>query len=128
MVFTLNADVAAVLAAAFEQRGPPPAPPAGDVASRRVGLDAMLEYFNNQAQPVASKVISDHSVITPDGVSMLSLQYRLAPVHPIPLRLRTPTPDWSGSPTTPPSSASTPAASRSWATAPAAGSPPASPS
>ncbi len=57
MTFTLNAEVAAVLAAAIEQNGPPPAPPAGDVASRRAALGAMLEYFNNQAQPVASEAV-----------------------------------------------------------------------
>ena len=51
MTFTLDAQVGAVLAAAFEQNGPPPAPPAGDVASRRLALDAMLRYFNNEAQP-----------------------------------------------------------------------------
>jgi acetyl esterase/lipase len=133
MTFTLNAEVAAVLAAATGQNGPPPAPPAGDVAGRRAALDPMLEYFNNQAQPIAGKVdISDHSVIAPDGaillarwyrqpssdsraavlylhgggmivgsvpifdgpvsryvartgVSMLSLQYRLAPEHPHPV-------------------------------------------
>jgi acetyl esterase/lipase len=78
MTFTLNAEVAAVLAAATERSGPPPAPPVGDVASRRVALDAMLEYFNNQAQPVASKVgISDHSVIAPDGATLLARWYRL---------------------------------------------------
>ncbi len=56
--------MAAVLASAIEQNGPPPAPPVGDVASRRVALGAMLEHFKNQAQPVASKVdISDHSVV-----------------------------------------------------------------
>lgn len=48
MAFTLNPEVAAVLAAAIEQNGPPPAPPVGDVASRRIALDAMLNYFNNQ--------------------------------------------------------------------------------
>ena len=48
MTFTLNPEVAAVLAAAIEQNGPPPAPPVGDVASRRIALDAMLNYFNNQ--------------------------------------------------------------------------------
>ena len=53
MTFTLNAEVAAVLAAAIEQNGPPPTAPVGDVASRRVALDAMLGYFNNQAQPPA---------------------------------------------------------------------------
>lgn len=41
MTFTLDAQVAAVLAAAFERNGPPPAPPAGDVAGRRVALDAI---------------------------------------------------------------------------------------
>jgi acetyl esterase/lipase len=77
MTFTLNAEVAAVLAAAIEQNGPLSAPPAGDVASRRVALDAMLEYFNNQAQPIASKVdISDHSIIAPDGATLLARWYR----------------------------------------------------
>ena len=77
MTFTLDAQVAAVLAAAFERSGPPPAPPVGDVASRRVALDAMLRYFNNEAQPVADKVdISDHSVVTPDGATLLARWYR----------------------------------------------------
>jgi acetyl esterase/lipase len=77
MTFTLDAQVAAVLATALERSGPPPAPPVGDVASRRFALDAMLGYFNNQAQPVASKVdISDHSVATPDGATLLARWYR----------------------------------------------------
>jgi hypothetical protein len=77
MTFTLDAQVAAVLAAAVEQNGPPPAPPVGDVAGRRVALDAMLDYFNNHAQPVAGKVdISDHRVVTPDGAALLARWYR----------------------------------------------------
>ena len=77
MTLTLDAQVAAVLAAAIERSGPPPAPPVGDVASRRVALEAMLGYFNNEAQPVASKVdISDHSVVTPDGAMLLARWYR----------------------------------------------------
>jgi acetyl esterase/lipase len=77
MTFTLNAEVAAVLAAATGQDGPPAAPPAGDVAGRRAALDPMLEYFNNQAQAVAGKVdISDHSVIAPDGATLLARWYR----------------------------------------------------
>ena len=77
MTFTLDAQVATVLAAAIEQNGPPPSPPAGDVAARRVALDAMLEYFNNEAQPVAGKVdISDHRVVTPDGATLLARWYR----------------------------------------------------
>ena len=68
MTFTLDAEVAAVLAAAFEDSGPPPAPPAGDVASRRVALDAMLGYFNNQAQPAAGKAgIAGHRMLTPSA-------------------------------------------------------------
>jgi len=55
MTFTLNAEVAAVLAAATEQNGPPPAPPVGDVASRRVALDAMLGYFNNHGERCAGR-------------------------------------------------------------------------
>ena len=77
MTFTLDPQVAAVLAAASEQNGPPPAPPVGDVAGRRVALDAMLRYFNNEAQPVADKIdISDHSVLTPDGATLLARWYR----------------------------------------------------
>jgi hypothetical protein len=61
MTFTLDAQVAPALTAAIEKNGPPPALPVGDVAGRRVALDAMLGYFNNEAQPVADKVdISDH--------------------------------------------------------------------
>ena len=78
MSFTLDPEVAAVLAAAMEQNGPPPAPPVGDVAGRRAALDAMLDYFNNQAQPVAADVdISDHTVTTPDGAELLARWYRL---------------------------------------------------
>ncbi len=44
MTFALDAQVAAVLAAAIERSGPPQAPPVGDVASHRVALDAMLDY------------------------------------------------------------------------------------
>jgi acetyl esterase/lipase len=77
MTFTLDAQVAAVLAAAFERSGPPPASPVGDVASRRVALDAMLGYFNNEAQPAAGKVdISDHRVVAPDGAALLARWYR----------------------------------------------------
>jgi acetyl esterase/lipase len=62
----------------MEHGGPPPAPPVGYVAGRRVALDAMLAYFNNQAQPVDSKVdIFDHSVTTPDGATLLARWYRL---------------------------------------------------
>ena len=77
MTFTLNAEVAAVLAAAIERSGPPPAPPVGDVASRRVALEAMLGYFNNQAQPPADDVkTSDHEVTTADGATLLARWYR----------------------------------------------------
>lgn len=76
MPFALDPEVAAVLAAAAEQNGPPPAPPVGDVAGRRAALDAMLDYFNNQAQPAASKVdISDYSVVTHDGDPLLARWY-----------------------------------------------------
>ena len=77
MTFTMDPQVAAVLAAAVKQNGPPPAPPVGDVASRRTALNAMLRYFNNQAQPVADKVdISDHSITAPDGATLLARWYR----------------------------------------------------
>jgi acetyl esterase/lipase len=77
MTFTLDPQVAEVLAAAAERSGPPPTPPVGDVEGRRTALNAMLQYFNNEAQPVAGKVdISDHSVITPDGATLLARWYR----------------------------------------------------
>ena len=66
MTFALDAQVAAVLAAALARSGPPPVLPVGDVASRRVALDAMLGYFNNQAQPAAGKAgIAGHRMLTP---------------------------------------------------------------
>jgi acetyl esterase/lipase len=76
MTFTLDAQVAAVLAAAFERSGPPPASPVGDVASRRVALDAMLGYFNNEAQTAGKVDISDHRVVAPDGAALLARWYR----------------------------------------------------
>ena len=76
MPFTLDAQVAAVLAQAIEQNGPPPAPPAGDVAGRRAALDAMLEYFNNHAQPAGKVDMSDHSVVAADGATLLARWYR----------------------------------------------------
>ncbi|TVY99605.1 alpha/beta hydrolase [Trebonia kvetii] len=78
MTFTLDAEVAAVLQAALEENGPPPAWPAGDVQARRVALDAMLDYFNNQAQPPAQDVeITDHQVTAADGATLLARWYRL---------------------------------------------------
>ena len=78
MTFTLDAEVAAVLQAALEKNGPPPAWPAGDVQARRAALDAMLEYFNNQAQPPASDVeVTDHQVTAADGAALLARWYRL---------------------------------------------------
>jgi acetyl esterase/lipase len=73
----MDAEVAAVLQAALEKTGPPPTPQAGDVQTRRVTLDAMLEYFNNQAQPLADDVkITDHEVTTADGATLLARWYR----------------------------------------------------
>ena len=77
MTFTMDAEVAAVLQAALEKNGPPPTPQIGDVQTRRVTLDAMLEYFNNQAQPLADDVkITDHEVATADGATLLARWYR----------------------------------------------------
>jgi hypothetical protein len=70
VTFTMDGKVAAVLQAALEKTGPPPTPPIGDVQTRRAALDAMLEYFNNQAQPLADDVkITDHDVATADGAT-----------------------------------------------------------
>jgi acetyl esterase/lipase len=78
LTFTLDAEVAAVLQAALEKNGPPPAWPAGDVQARRAALDAMLEYFNNQAQPPAHDVeVTDHQVTAADGAALLARWYRL---------------------------------------------------
>ena len=80
--------MAAVLAAAFERSGPPPALPVGDVVGRRVALDAMLGYFNNEAQPAGKVDISDHRVVAPDGAALLARWYRQpsgdSRVHPHP--------------------------------------------
>lgn len=77
MTFTMDAEVAAVLEAALEKNGPPPMPPVGDVQTRRVTLDAMLGYFNNQAQPIADDVtITDHEITTADGATLLARWYR----------------------------------------------------
>jgi acetyl esterase/lipase len=77
LTFTLDAEVAAVLEAAVEKNGPPPTLPVGDVAGRRAALDAMLGYFNNQAQPPADDVkTSDHEVTTADGATLLARWYR----------------------------------------------------
>lgn len=77
MTFTMDAEVAAVLQAALEKNGPPPTPQTGDVHTRRVTLDAMLEYFYNQAQPLADDVkITDHEVTTADGATLLARWYR----------------------------------------------------
>jgi acetyl esterase/lipase len=78
LTFTLDAEVAAALRAALEKNGPPPAWPTGDVQARRAALDAMLEYFNNQAQPPAHDVeITDRQVTAADGAALLARWYRL---------------------------------------------------
>jgi acetyl esterase/lipase len=77
LTFTMDAEVAAVLEAALEKNGPPPASPIGDVQTRRVTLDAMLEYFNNVAQPLADDVTTtDHEVTAADGATLLARWYR----------------------------------------------------
>lgn len=74
MTFSLDPEVAAVLQAALEKNGPPPTPPAGDVQTRRTALDAMLDYFNNQAQPPAADVeVTDYEVTAADGSTTWTL-------------------------------------------------------
>jgi acetyl esterase/lipase len=77
MSFTLDPEVAATLAAMAEQSGPVPAPPPiGDVESRRVGLNAMLAWANNEAQPIATEVeLTDHQVTATDGTALLARWY-----------------------------------------------------
>ncbi len=77
MPFALDPEVAAVLAAAQQDSGPPPQPPVGDVPARRTALDAMLGYFNNQAQPPARDVeTTDYEVTAADGAALLARWYR----------------------------------------------------
>ena len=74
MTFTLDPQVAAVLAAAGDI---PPMPAAGDVTGRRAALNPMLEYFNNHVQPISTDVtITDHDVQTADGAQLLARWYR----------------------------------------------------
>jgi acetyl esterase/lipase len=78
MTLALDPEVAAVLAAIAEQSGPMPAPPpVGDVDARRTTLNAMLEHFNNVAQPIASDVdITDHDITSADGATVNARWYR----------------------------------------------------
>jgi alpha/beta hydrolase fold len=112
MSFAFDPEIAATLEEMAAQNGPPPAPaPVGDVQTRRVALNAMLEWANNQAQP-----------------AMLSIDYRLAPDHPHPTPVEDAYPGLVWLSHTQPNLTSTPTASPSWATAPAEDSRPASPS
>jgi acetyl esterase/lipase len=76
--FSLDPEVAATLQAMAEQNGPLPAPPPiGDVDTRRGGLNAMLAWANNEAQPIAEEVeIVDHEVTAADGRKLLARWYR----------------------------------------------------
>lgn len=57
MSFAFDPEVAATLQAIADGTGPmTPPPPIGDVASRRSGLNAMLNWANNTAQPIADEV------------------------------------------------------------------------
>ncbi len=77
MTFSVDPEVGAVLAAAFESNGPPPTPPVGDIDGRRAALNPMLDYFNNQAQtPPEGVEISDHQVPAADGTELLARWYR----------------------------------------------------
>src|SRR5580693_8882223 len=77
MTFSLDPEVAAALQAALEKNGPPATPPAGDVQTRRGALDAMLDYFNNRAQPPAADVeVTDYEVHAADGAALLARWYR----------------------------------------------------
>jgi acetyl esterase/lipase len=74
VAFVLDPGVAAVLAAAGE---PPPTPAVGDVQTRRTALNAMLDYFNNQAQPGPGGVeVVDYQVSAADGTQLLARWYQ----------------------------------------------------
>ncbi len=77
MTFSVDPEVGAVLAEAFESNGPPPMPPVGDIDGRRAALNPMLDYFNNQAQtPPDGVEISDHQVPAADGAELVARWYR----------------------------------------------------
>lgn len=79
MSFTPDPEVAATLAALAEQSGPEsPPPPVGDVETRRTALNAMLDWANNIAQPVADAVeVTDHEVPVADRTAIRVREYRL---------------------------------------------------
>jgi acetyl esterase/lipase len=77
MTFSFDPEVAAVLEQAMGSGGPPPAPPVGDVETRRTALNAMLDHFNNQVQPTPTDVqTTDHEVTAADGTILLARWYR----------------------------------------------------
>jgi acetyl esterase/lipase len=82
MTFALDPDVATALAAAAQAAGPmPPAPPVGDVVSRRAVLNPMLDHFNNVAQPRATEVVTtDHEITAHDGTRIRARWYHLPSV------------------------------------------------
>lgn len=79
MSFEFDAEVAATLQAIADSSGPMPSPPPiGDVASRRSTLNAMLEWANNEAQPIAADVETvDYEVTVADGTVLLARWYHL---------------------------------------------------
>ncbi|MCU4185633.1 alpha/beta hydrolase [Acidiferrimicrobium sp. IK] len=78
MSFTVDPEVAATIQAIAEANGPlPPPPPVGDVEARRGALNAMLEWANNEAQPIATEVdIVDHEITAADGTALFGRWYR----------------------------------------------------
>jgi acetyl esterase/lipase len=77
MSFILDPQVTATLQAMAERSGPLPAPPVGDIENRRAGLNAMLEWANNQAQPIADQITTvDHEVTAADGSTLLARWYQ----------------------------------------------------
>jgi acetyl esterase/lipase len=79
LTFAFDPEVADALEALAESSGPLPAPPpVGDVETRRVALNAMLEQANNVAQRIDDEVeIIDYEVTTADGTRIRARWYRL---------------------------------------------------
>jgi acetyl esterase/lipase len=77
--FELDAEVAFSLKAMADRSGPlPPPPPVGDIESRRSGLNRMLGWANNTAQPVADEVeTTDYALTVNGGATILARWYRL---------------------------------------------------
>jgi acetyl esterase/lipase len=71
----MNAEIADALAALFADVGDAPLPVAGDVESRRTGVEALQAAVHGQLPESPDVTITDYETTTPDGASMLLRWY-----------------------------------------------------